>query len=184
MKDKLKFLGILAISVLISFSLGYSLKTTFQHKTPKASVNVFIFHESTNGIAVIPVGNLITDIGETFIRDSVSGPDAQSITDYISLSNDATPLVSWTKLPNEVNANGFARAQGAVTNWTYSGDAAYNVTHKFTATDAQTLQCAGLNWASTPESDNNLFAAAAFTQTAFTSGDNCTIVWMIVFDAN
>lgn len=180
-----KFTVLISATILLSFLAGYYASPIIkQHKNPKVSVNVFVFHESLDGKTVLASGNLITDIGEAYIRNSISGGEGQNVTKYISLSNDASPAAAWTKLPNELAASGFTRALGTVVNWTYSGDYAFNVTKKFTATGSVTAQCAGLNWSPTASSDNNLFAAAAFTQTAFSSGDNCTIVWMIVFNAN
>jgi hypothetical protein len=87
-------------------------------------------------------------------------------------------------LPNELTTGGFGRALGAGVGWTSGTDYAYNYTKKFTATGAVTAQCAGLQWSPSASSDNNLFACAAFTQTIFAANDNCTIVWMIVIDAN
>jgi hypothetical protein len=142
-----------------------------------------------DGLLISESGNLITDLGEDWIRDWVGlagagNTTARSAAMYISLSNDASPSASWTKLPNEVAANGFTRAVGDVAEWDNSGDAAFNVTKTFTATGTQQLQCAGLNYLVTAESDNNLFAAAAFTQTTFNADDTLTITWSITINAN
>lgn len=187
MEISFKKLGVLlAVLTVLSFSSGYAWQQGYFHRSPNVKANVFVFKESVDGIEELSSGNLITDIGERYVRDilgfdNVTGHNA---TKWISLSNDATPLASWTKLPNEVNANGFTRALGTVAAWVNSGDYAYNVTKKFTATGTQQLQCAGCNWRDTATSDDNLFAAAAFTQTTFNANDNCTIRWVITWNAN
>lgn len=191
MERKLKFdritvfalLGWLLLGGTITYFVYASLP---QNKAPKVTANVFIFHESVKGTDRIGSGNLITDIGEQYVRNILGFDNvtANNATHWISVSNDASPLVSWTKLPNEVNANNFTRRLGTVIAWVNSGDYAYNVSTTFTATGTQQLQAAGSNWNDVAESDNNLFAAAAFTQTTFNSNDNCTIVWVFTVNAN
>jgi hypothetical protein len=171
--------------VMLGICLGYYTETmVYQHRSPKMSLNVFVFKESAKGTELISSGNVITDIGENYVRDDLADAGSVVAVKYITLSNDASPVQTWTKLPNELTTGGFGRALGTVTKWTSGTDAAFNVTKKFTATGAVTAQCAGLQWAVTASSDNNLFTCAAFTQTVFAANDNCTIVWMIVIDAN
>ena len=178
-------LASIMFGVMLGICLGYYTETmVYQHRSPKMSLNVFVFKETAEGKETLASGNVITDIGEDFVRDDLSAGGTVNATKWISLSNDASPVQTWTKLPNELAASGFTRALGSVTQWTSGTDYAYNVTKKFTATGAVTAQCAGLQWAVTASSDNNLFACAAFTQTTFAANDNCTIVWMIVIDAN
>jgi hypothetical protein len=178
--------GLLIIPLIImAFLSGFMVKDYYVHRNMKYNVNVEIAQD-TNGITtILESGNLITDIGELFIRNTLcANNESDGIVKYISLSNDATPLVSWTQLPNEVTANGFDRNLGTVLGWVNSGDSAWNVTYQFTATAIQQLQCAGLNWVVTDDSDNNLFACATFTQTTFNSADTLTITWMVTVDAN
>lgn len=183
-----KLTKILTVTLIaaLAFTIGYAVNPIAVHQNPSVSYNVQVFKD---GIQISEAGNVITDIGEDWIADwiGLAGADnttARSAAQWISLSNDASPDASWTKLTNEVAANGFTRALGDVAAWTNSGDSAFNVTKTFTATGTQQLQCAGLNWAETAESDNNLFACAAFTQTTFNSGDTLTITWSITINAN
>lgn len=175
------------VAVLASFLCGYVIAPVFEaHKNPNVQWNVYAFKD---GVSIGEgEGNLITDIGETWLRDwagcSASNTTSRDGLRYISLCNTASPAAAWTKLTSEVTDNGFDRNEGTVTWVTNSGDAAINVTKTFTATGTQQLQTAGLNWVATDDSDNNLFAAAAFTQTTFNAGDTLTIVWTITFDAN
>jgi len=182
---------LLSIFGLLCFSLGYSLPNILisEHRQPKVTANVFMLFETVKGSWSGGGGNLITNIGERYVRNIIGFDNVSSnnATKWISLSNVGSPQVTWTELDTEVNANGFARALGTVTAWNNGTDYAYNVTKKFTASGTQQLQCAGLQWNDTPESDNNLFAAysgALFPQTTFESNDNLTITWVITWDAN
>jgi len=184
-KKRLISLIFLCMVFSASITYAYDLKIA-HHKTPQIEANVFIFKESAKGTELISSGNVITNIGEQYVRNLVGfvNGTAANATQWISLSNDASPAATWTKLPNEITTAGFERALGTGVGWTYSGDFSYNYSKKFTATGAITAQCAGLQWSPDASSDNNLFACAAFTQTVFAANDNCTIVWMITVDAN
>ncbi|MDH7607712.1 MAG: hypothetical protein QHH12_08185 [Candidatus Bathyarchaeota archaeon] len=133
----------------------------------------------------IPTFNVITNLGEneTATRHRVGA--SYVAVKYISLSNDASASQTWTKLPNEANTYGATRAEGTVSNlWLYNGDAAYNVTKKFTFTGDITLQAVGAHWDGTPLSNNNMYSCANFAQTTFGNNWNLTITWVFVFDGN
>lgn len=182
-----KYMSVALIFSCLFFAVGYAFAPSYEaHKNPSVKYNVYAFKD---GVSIGEgSGNLITDIGETWLRDwaacSASNTTSRDGARYISLTNTGSPAASWTKLTSEVTANGFDRQEGAVTWWTNGGDAAFNVTKTFTATGTQQLQTAGLNWVATDDSDGNLFAAASFTQTTFNAGDTLTITWTITFDAN
>jgi hypothetical protein len=174
------------ILCLISLGFGYQLASIPQHRSPRATANVFLLCETAKGTYSGNGGNLITNIGERYVRNILgfNNVSDHNATKWISLSNVGSPLASWTELDTEIAANGFTRAIGTVTSWMNGTDYAYNVSKKFTATGQQQLQTAGLQWNDTPESDNNLFAAATFSQTTFETDDNLTITWVITWDAN
>jgi hypothetical protein len=180
-----KTYALLLSVLLIGVSFGYCINPIRQHVDPKINVYLEIVKGDTAGVqSKLYAGNLITDIGERYVRNHI-GFDNQTLSGWsISVSNDGTPLVTWTKLPNEVTANGFTRGAGDVTAWVNSGDYAFNVTEVFTATGTQQLQTAGLNWDPTSDSDNNLFAAADFTQTTFNADDTLTATYVITKNAN
>ena len=188
MNKKILF-GLTAIFIL-GLTIGLSVNLILQHADPKVNVYMTVTKgESSGAVATLSSGNLITDLGEMYIRDNVAS-DGVTFTNEtiatwsISLSNVGSPLAAWTELDTEVAANGFSRAAGTVAGWSYSGDKAFNVTKTFTASGSQQLQTAGLQWDDTGESDNNLFAAATFTQTTFENSDTLTITWIIVINAN
>lgn len=181
-----KTLIVFALTIVISGSLGYSVANIRVHRDPRIKANVFYFFETAKGSYSGKGGNLITNIGEQYVRNAIGFNNVTNFnyTGWISLSNVGSPLATWTELNTEVNANGFSRSAGTVTTWMNGTDYAYNVTNQFTASGTQQLQTAGLQWNDTAVSDNNLFAVDTFTQTTFESGDNLTITWVITWDAN
>lgn len=187
MSKKLVALSLLAV-FLVGFIAGYNILLE-GHRAPKVNANVYVLHESMNGKEVIPTGNVITNIAEIALRnllafDNDTGLDGANVTDYISLGN-STVAATLTKITTECdNSSAFGRAQGTVTSWYNGTDYAYNVTKTFMANATVTIDTAGLNWFWSDESDGNLFAVAAITQTAFAASDNCTITWVITIDAN
>jgi len=120
--------------------------------------------------------NLITTIGSTRIRNILGWDNQTGATIHLSLSDDATPLVSWTKLTNEIVANGLDRATG-----TPSGvnATAYQVTYQWTATAAQSVQCTGLQWDAIDDSDDNLFAAASISAVSLQANDMLSVTWTV-----
>lgn len=183
------WLAAIVLCSLLAFSSGYAIQNGVlnkQHGVTASTANVYLTIENDMGVYDLPVGNVITDIGENYVRDILGFDNVTSnnATKWITLSNDATPVQTWTKLANEATASGSGRALGTVTAWISGTDYAYNVTNKFTFTGDITLQCAGLQWSGVASSDSNLFACAAFTQTAFANTWNLTITWSIVIDAN
>ena len=186
---KSTFILTIALVSVLAFSSGYlafSPLMRAQHRDSKVSANVFILFETAKGTWSAEGGNLITNIGERVVRNILGFDNvtANNATKWISMSNAGSPLVTWTELDTELAANGFTRALGTVVTWMNGTDYAYNVTKKFTATGSQQVQTAGLQWSGVAESDNNLFAAADFAQTTFENNDNCTITWVITWDAN
>lgn len=183
-----KFLLTLILCFVIAFSSGYMIRNGlfYSGSRVKGGANVFVTIQTEMGTYDIPIFNLITNIGENQTATRMRVDGTYVAVKYISLSNDASASATWTKLPNEATTLGAARAAGTVSDlWLYGGvDAAYNVTNKFTFTGDITLQCAGANWSPTGGSDNNLYAAANFAETAFASSWNLTITWVFVFDGN
>ena len=180
--------ALLLTSWLLMGFIGFSIKNGYilGHKDGEYNANLVLLFETSRGSWSDGSGNLITDIGERYVRNIIGfdNQTANNATKWISLSNVGSPLDTWTELNTEINANGFTRALGTVTTWMNGTDYAFNVSKKFTASGTQQLQTAGLQWNDTPESDLNLFACATFTQTTFESNDNLTITWVITFDAN
>lgn len=191
--NKRWLLSLLVTALLVgTITYGLVRVSPYMHRDPELKANVYVIHESVNGKELIPVGNVITNIAEATIRNLLGFGNATTgtaeigtnKTDYISLGN-ATAAATLTKITTECdNSSAFGRAQGTVAAWANNTDNAYNVTKTFTANATVTIDTAGLNWFWSDGSDNNLFAVAAITQTAFAVNDNCTITWVITCDFN
>ena len=182
----------LVLTALLCTALTYALVQVYPytHRDPQVSVNVFVITETAAGRSEFVGGNVITNLWETNLRNTYAFyndtmvPNATNMTKYISVGN-CTPAATLTIITDEAAENGFTRAVGTVAAWQNGTDAAFNVSKTFTcATAAETIDSAGLNWFADSDSDLNLVAVAAITQTAFAVGDNCTILWVITFDAN
>lgn len=119
------------------------------------------------------VHNVYTDIGKRFERNHKTWGNETGYLGWVSLSNDANPSASWTKLPNEASTAGAGRK--AFDSRVPMNFTAVNSTVTFTFTGTITLQCAGIQWSGTGLSDNNLYAAFAFTQTTFNANDKLII---------
>ena len=121
--------------------------------------------------------NIVVTIGLKRIRNFLNGnaSDPTNATKYITLSNDASPDASWTKLPNEYTSYGLERAEGTVT---ILNATALKIEHTWTCTaDSIQVQCTGLHWDPTSNSDGNLFAVATFTQVTLNTNDQIKIAW-------
>lgn len=182
----------LVLTALLCTALTYALVQVhpYVHRDPQLRANVFVITETAAGRSEFVGGNVITNLWETNLRNTYAFyndtlvPNATNMTKYISVGN-CTPAAALTKITTECdNSSAFGRAQGTVTAWANGTDAAYNVTKTFTANATVTIDSAGLNWFWSDGSNNNLFAVAAITQTAFAIGDNCTITWVITLDCN
>lgn len=130
-------------------------------------------------VELYEVTNVVTTIGKTRMRDHLgwgNATDPTNQTKYLSLSNDASPQASWTKLANEVTDSGLDRQTGTVA-WINS--TAFNVTYQWTATASVTVQTGGIHWSPDDDSDGNLWACAAFTSTTLNSGDKIRNTWTV-----
>jgi len=119
---------------------------------------------------------VLTTIGKNWIEGQISdNVQAEEYAEYISCSNDAgSPAAGWTQLPNEINANGLARAIGT---YASTGDGTWNVSKTFSVTGTQSVQLYGLQWTVTPVSDNNLLCADTSAQKNCVSGDTLKVTW-------
>jgi len=122
--------------------------------------------------------NLIVTIGSKHVRNFLGfANQTNAAIDNIALSNDATPLTSWTKLPGEITTSGLNRSAGtaSVVNAT-----AFQVTYTWTATTGPiNVQCTGMHWSVTNDSDNNLFAAASISSVSLQANDQLQVTWTV-----
>lgn len=177
-----RIFGVIAAMMITALTIGVMFGSGVGHvsltETPTYSGRLTIAVETADGVTVYEVPNLVVTIGKTRVKDylRVGTAGADNATEFIGLSNDASPAAGWTNLPSELTDNGFARAAGTVANVSTTE---FTVSYKFTATDGgSTVQCSGLNWGL--ENDGGtLWAAATFTQTTLNANDNITITWTV-----
>jgi len=121
--------------------------------------------------------NLITTIGSKHIRNFLGWANqTNQASIYISLSNDASPQTSWTKLPVEITGSGLDKATGTPSN---VNSTAYQVTKTWTANASQSVQCTGLHWDSAPDTSGNLFAAASISSVSLQANDQLQVTWTV-----
>ena len=122
--------------------------------------------------------NLITTIGSTHIRDFMGWANQSNVACiHLSLSNDVTPLTSWTKLPGEITGGSdLARATGTPTNVNAT---AYQVTYTWTALAAVDVQCTGLHWSAAGDTSGNLLAAASISSVSLQANDMLQVTWTV-----
>jgi len=186
--SKTKFILALILCCVIAFSSGYVIQNVSISKPTGHLVgNIFVTIEEPMGIHdFLNPHNLITNIGDnqTGIRVSTNGTYVEAR--WISLGN-ATPAYTLTKLTTEATTLGATRKLGTFVAYLTSGSAptggnyAFNITAKFYFTGDITLNCAGAQWSATSGSDNNLYACASITQTAFHNLWNMTILWNFIY---
>lgn len=122
------------------------------------------------------IDHMVT-IGSTHVRNFLGFANQTNVACmYLSLSNDAAPQPDWTKLPNEITANGFDREWGVAT---VVNGTAYQVTYTWTATAAQSVQATGLHWDVTDDSDTNMLAAAAISAVSLQATDSLQVTWTV-----
>jgi hypothetical protein len=185
--SKAKFILAFALCFVIAFSSGYAIQNIDLRKPngPRTVANIFITIEEPMGVHDVLSHNLITNIGDnqTGIRISTNGTYVEAR--WISLGN-CTPAYTLTKLTTEATTLGATRKKGTFVAYLTAGSPpsggnyAFNVTAKFYFTGDITLDAAALQWSATSNSDNNAYAIASITETAFHNLWNMTILWNII----
>jgi hypothetical protein len=182
-------LSICIIASLTFFGLGYAYNQGYFHKSPQLKANLYVFRETLGGRDVIATGNVVTDSFENWTASwlGLSGSlntTARNATQWISFGN-ASVSQTLTKLTTEATAGGFERALGTVSElWMSSSDASYNVTVTVTATATTTINAVGVHTSGVSDSDSNMVACGAITQSEFPTGSNCTALWIFTLDFN
>ena len=184
-----KIWSIIVVAVLLAgFTTGYAWQNGYFHRSPQPKANVFIYIETPTYTGEIPIGNLITNIGEQYDRDILgyNNVSLYNTTTCISLGNTTTVAATLTKETTEATNGGFARQNGTVVGGqNAANDHYYNATWMFTSTADMNINSTGLHWSNVSNSDSNMFAVASLGAAyAFPTGSNCTIVWQIIIDAN
>jgi len=175
-----KFALIFCLPLLVTLAFA------FTPKQPHYKANVYVIKETVYGTETIASHNIITDIGERYARNLLGFDNvtANNATKWIALGN-STADAGDTKLDTEATSLGFTRALGTVTAWDNSGDKAYNVTYKFTATGNIQINATALQWSGVSNSDNNCYAISGLGGSQdFQNNWNCTIIWVVTYNFN
>ena len=121
--------------------------------------------------------NLITGNGSKHVRNFLGFANQTNVACiYLSLSDDGAPSSTWGKLPTEIAGNGLDRETGVAT---VVNGTAYQVTYTWTATAADTVDCTGLHWDATDQSDGNMFAAAQISSVSLQANDMLQVTWTV-----
>lgn len=161
----------------------------YRHTQPNLQANVYVLKESLGQRQDLSTPNVICNIGGQYVRNALafgnisgSGTNIINRTTCISMGN-ATVAATLTKLTTEATTANFTRVNASSTTvaWynTTGNFYAFNVSYTFTASATLRLNAVGLHWDSTSDSDSNMFACAAITETTFNSGDTATLTWVI-----
>jgi hypothetical protein len=149
---------------------GYVTVDAYHYDEATGTYVHFYHHEGSN---------VITTIGKDWIAQQLGGAPSANASKWISLSlNAGPPLVGWTQITAELNEGGLTRALGDYSHT--GGSSNWTITETFTATAAHSsVQLTGLQWDSTPESNNNLLAANTFAAVDLAIDDSLTITWTL-----
>jgi len=184
--SKKKFVWALFLCGVIGGAWGmvgsYVIQNNFssRHQPMIPSANVFLTIQTEMGTYDLMTGNIITDIGENATRYGLENV-ARDVK-YIALGNSTIDQTK-TKLDTEASTLGADRIEGTRTDWTSSGDYAFNVTKKFTFGGDITLNATALHWSDVTDTED-AYALASFTKTAFANNWNLTITWSVIFNGN
>lgn len=183
MLSKLDLTCLVFIIVLATGLVTYHLANTIspfgshQDMGPKANVHVRI--QNSMGTHDVLVGNTITNFGENLTRQPFYNGTGPSDLDFIAIGNFSGTASTSNVLSEEGTRKDAGSHAGAnITDWMNGGDAAFNVTYKFT-TPAFACNATALHTLAT---GNNAYAIATFTQQSGTY--NITITWTITYNGN
>ncbi len=183
-----KYLGVIGLIValvllssVIAYWLGLNEGLSFSAESgtgPSGQVTVIGYRDGSV-FYNYTTHNAIMTIGSKYIRNFLGWKNETSTdaTDDISLSAEAdpTPLVTWTKLPNE--SSDLARASGDTV--IAINSTAYKVEYTWTAGVAVTVNCTGLHWSPVSLSDGNMLAAAEISEVSLILDDQLKVTWTV-----
>jgi len=185
--QRIAFVSLAITLILVAYYAGTlnSVMIVQVHEQPRITGRLRVWlkrADSDSWVLITDHHNLVVTNGLKYVRNLLGFANITSMnqTVYISLSNDATPSSSWTKLPNELTGSGLARS-GPDSGYPQVINAtAYKTKTTFTCTaDGVAVQCAGLHWSSVSNSDGNLYAASTFSSTTLYTNDQLALTWDI-----
>lgn len=182
--SKKTFVACMVLIAILSVSLTYAWTHqifSIGHET-KPNINVEYVFETWDGTFVFAKHNVITNIGENFTRDAFSQGNEENAT-KLAVGNVTGTLQTKTTLDAVyADPTDGSYVEGTIVEWLSSGDSAYNCTHKWTFEETVDLDGAALYIGNT----TFCLAIANFPggSQSFSSGENLTVRWTPVYDAN
>ena len=185
--QKVAFVSLAITLILVAYYAGTlnSAMIVQVHEQPRIAGRLRVWLKRadwSNWVLITDHHNLIVTNGLKYVRNLLGFNNVTSMnqTVYISLSNDATPDSTWTKLPNEITTSGLSRSGPDATYPQVINATAYTTKTTFTCTaDGVAVQCAGLHYDPTSDSDGNLYAASTFDPTTLYTNDQLALQWDI-----
>lgn len=178
-----------AICIVMVAILGVSVGYAWSHsmfgilgQNTKTNVNVEYVFETWDGIFVFAEHNVITDNGEKHTRNAFSRGNEENAT-KLAVGNVTGTLQTKTTLDDVyADPTDGSYVEGTIVEWLSSGDSAYNCTWKWTFEETVNLDAAALYIGNT----TFVYAIANFPGGAqtFNSGENLTVRWTPMYDAN
>ena len=115
--SKKRFLSLIAVVIAVSMISGMMLNS--QIAPTKVSVSTkLMFYDTPSAVVRNAAGQVLynatgetdplTSTGSSYIISMIANTSVSTKAVYLCLSNDTTPLVTWTALPTLITANGLA----------------------------------------------------------------------------
>ncbi|MCJ7425096.1 hypothetical protein MUP01_12650 [Candidatus Bathyarchaeota archaeon] len=183
-----KIMGLIAIVIVSTMAAATLVNVKPNYSVSEVAMyegKITVIFEQPEQTTTYETHNKVTHIGLERLTDfmengaagmrTIDGKD--NVLKYLSLSNDATPLATWTVLPGEIATAGLARAAATVQ---FENNTQYSVVYKWTFPSTATVQCVGIHWAAESGLVGNLWGAGTFTSTTGNLNDNITIIYRII----
>jgi len=182
--SKKVFVACIVLTVILSVSVTYAWTHqifSIAHET-KPQVNVSYVFETWDGVFIYDIHNVITDTAEKHTRNAFSRGQEENAT-KLAVGNVTGTLQTKSTLDDVYDDPTDGQyVEGAIVEWESGGDSAYNCTWKWTFEETVNLDGAALYIGNT----TFVYALANFPGGAqtFTSGENLTVRWTPVYNAN
>jgi len=187
--SKKKLFSLIAVIMAVSLLAGIMLTS---QSVPTVKVEVASQTSGITGTATLTVyspnhqiissstskTDPLTNTGSSYIISMIANTSVSTKAVYLTLSTDASPLVTWTKLPNELTTNGLGKSTAITPTYgwctTASGQSQYMLVtftwSSITGTQAGII-CIGLGYIASA-SANDLVCALAITSASVIAGDS------------
>ena len=187
MKDENHIFTLALVAVFLcgsitTYAFQEWLTIQIMQQNPTGEANVEYVFECFDGTRIIHKHNVITDISENHTRNAFAYGNEQNAS-CLTVGNASGTLQTKTVLDAVYDDPTDGQyIYPTPTIWLNSGDAAYNVTFKWTFEETVNLNSSALYLGNTTYA----YAIAQFPagSQGFSSGENLTVTWTVTYDAN